>query len=172
MDELYEVWTQDLDHAIARAKAVGRYEIADYLTLKASNDALRTESVKWLFDTVLEIVFAFNRHGAKIKIDQKQKHRFKFGNSDLSGSSLELRQGVRCLTFEAGWTQSPKDGVMRGGALACAKIRHFGFSKENEDLLLLRYEDKPQWFSVDGERHRISFNVRSLRRHFEVFLAD
>ncbi len=171
MNELYEVWTQDLEQAIAHAKKIGRYEIADYLTLKASNDAIRRESIKWLFDTVLDVVFTFNRHGAKIKIDQKEKHRFRFGNSRVSGSNLVLRQGVRCLNLEAGWTQTPKDGVITGGALACANLEHFGFRKENEELLLLRYDGKPKWFSVAEENHRISFTIKSLRRHFEVFLG-
>jgi len=171
MDALKETWTKDLDHAIKRAKASGRFEIADYLTLKASNDRIRRESIKWLFDTVLEIVFAFNKHGAKIKIKQKEKHRFKYKNSNLTGSNLNLKQGVRCLEFEAGWTQRPGDGIIRGGALAAVKISHFGFSKKNEELVLLRYENKPQWFLIDNETHRIAFNVRSLRRHFEVFLG-
>ena len=170
MNPLSEVFTQDLDNTIAQAKLIGRYNIADYLTLKASNDAIRRESIKWLIDSVLEVVFTFNRHGAKIKIEQKEKHRFKFGNSELSGAILNLRQGVRCLSFETGWTQSPGDGVIKGGALACAKITHFGFKKQNEDLVLLRYEEKPQWFALDGENHRISFNMKSLRKHFETFL--
>lgn len=171
MNELYEVWTHDLDVAISHAKSIGRFDIADYLTLKASNDAIRRESIKWLFDSVLEIVFAFNRHSARIKIDENEKHRFKFGNSELSGKILSLRQGVRCLSFEAGWTQSPGDGVIKGGALACAKINHFGFRKQNEELVLLQYDGSPQWFSIDGENHRITFNMRGFKKHFETFLG-
>jgi len=171
MDALKETWTEDLNFAIEHAKAKGRFEIADYLTLKASNDRIRKESIKWLFDIVLEIVFAFNKHGAKIKISQKEKHSFKHQRSNLTGSNLKLQQGVRCLDFEAGWTQTSRDGIIKGGALAAVKISHFGFSKQNEELVLLRFEDKPQWFVIDNETHRISFNVRSLRRHFEVFLG-
>jgi len=171
MDALNEIWTRDLNEAVEHAKALGRFEIADYLTLKVSNDKIRRESIKWLFDAVLEIVFAFNRHGAKIKIEQKEKHSFKYEKSRMSGSILRLKQGVRCLNFEAGWTQLPGDGIMKGGALAVAKISHFGFSKKNEQLALLRFENKPQWFSVDTEKHRISFNVRSLKPHFERFLV-
>lgn len=171
MNELDDVWTQDLNKAIEHAKAIGRYEIADYLTLKASNDAIRKESLQWLFDSVLDIVFAFNRHGAKIKIEQREQHRFKFDSRDLTGSELKLQQGVRCLSIEAGWTQSPSDGIMRGGALAHANISHFGFKKKDEELVLLRFEETPQWFSIDGERHRVSFNVKSFRKHFEVFLG-
>ncbi len=171
MSELDEVWEHDLEIAVENAKQTNRFELADYLTLKASNDKIRTESVKWLFDTVLEIVFAFNDHGARIKIEQKEKHRFKFGNSNLRGPQLKLQQGVRCLTLDAGWTQTPSDGFMRGGALAAAMITHFGFSKMNEELVLLRYENHPQWFSVLDERNRASFNMQSFKKHFEVFLG-
>lgn len=171
MSELNEVWTEDLKFAIEQAKQTNRFEIADYLSLKESNDAIRQASIKWLFDTVLEIVFAFNNHGAKIKLTQSDKHNFKFGNSNLRGSYLKLQQGIRCLEIEAGWTRTPSDGFMRGGALACARITHFGFSKRNEDLVLLKFEAKPQWFSVADERNRISFNVQSFRKHFEVFLG-
>lgn len=160
-----------MENAIAEAKMTGRYELADYLALRTTNDAVRRESIKWLYDGVLEIVFAFNNHGANIKIDQKEKHSFKFGNSNLSGSVLNLRQGVRCLSFEAGWTQSPGDGIMKAGALACARISHFGFAKQTEELALHRFEDTPQWFSLDGENHRISFNLKGLRKHFETFLG-
>jgi hypothetical protein len=60
---------------------------------------------------------------------------------------------------------------MRGGALAFAKITHFGFAKENAELALLSFEDSPQWFVIADERNRISFNIQSLRKHFEVFLG-
>lgn len=170
MSELDEVWKQDIKSAIEHAKETNRFDIADYLSLRVSNDKIRTESIKWLFDTVLEIVFAFNKHGANIKIEQKEKHRFKFGDSDLSGSLLKLQQGIRCLTIEAGWTQNPSDNFMPGGALVCANIKHFGFGKMNEELVLLKYEDKPQWFSIVDETNRASFNMRSFRKHFEVFL--
>jgi hypothetical protein len=170
MSELDEVWTRDINSAIENAKEANRFDIADYLSLRVSNDKIRTESVKWLYDTVLEIVFAFNKHGANIKIEQKEKHRFKFGDSDLSGSLLKLHKGIRCLTVEAGWTQVPSDGFMRGGSMACANIKHFGFAKKNEELVLLKFEDKPQWFSIVDERNRASFDMQSFRRHFEVFL--
>lgn len=172
MTDIEEIWTQDFNIAIEEAKATNRYEVADYLSLKASNDAIRTESTKWLFDTIVEIVFALNKHGAQIKLTEKDKHNFEFGHSNLRGQLLKLQQGLRCLEIEAGWTRTPSDGFMRGGALACAKFSHFGFSKRNEELVLLKYEDKPQWFSVADENHRISFNVRSLRKHFGTFLGD
>ncbi len=167
-----EVWQENLNEALLNTGKSGRDEINAYLSLKSSNDAIRTSSVKWLFETISEIVFAFNRHGTRIKMEQNENHRFFHQKAHLTGTCLKLQQGIRCLTFEAGWTRNPGDGFMRGGALVFARITHFGFSKENEELVLLNYENKPQWFSVDGEFHRISFDVRGLRRHFEVFLGD
>ena len=171
MNELDEVWQQDLKDAIRRAKAEGRSDVTEYLSLKSTNDAIRRNSVKWLFETVLDIVFAFNRHGAKIKIEQKEKHQFNYHGATLTGSRLKLQQGIRCLTFEAGWTQGPRDGFMRNGALAFARITHFGFAKENAELALHPFENVPQWFIIADEKNRLSFDVRSLQRHFEVFLG-
>lgn len=172
MNALNELLTQNLNEAIERARASGRFEIADYLTLKASNDKIRKESVKWLFAAVLEIVFAFNKHGARIKVKQKEKQNFTFKKSRMTGPALQLKRGVRCLNFETGWTQTPGDGIMKGGSLAVAKISHFGFSKQNEELELLRFDNEPQWFLVGKEGRRISFNIKSLRKHFEIFLGE
>ena len=172
MTDIEEILTQDFNFAIEEAKATNRFEVADYLTLRASNDAIRKECTKWLFDRVLEIVIAFNKHGAKIKLTQKEKHNFSFGNANLRGQLLKLQQGVRCLEIEVGWTRTPSDGFMRGGALACARISNFGFSKRDEELVLLKFDNRPQWFSVAEDNHRISFNVQSLRKHFETFLGD
>ncbi len=172
MSELEEIWTDDLNRAVAQAKDQGRFDIAEYLSLKASNDAIRIQSVKWLFDTVLDIVLKFNRHDANILIEQKENHRFDFGYAKLSGERLKLRKGVRCLELEAGWTRTPDDGFMRGGAMACAKLTHFGFGKMNEEIVLLKLDDEYQWFIIADETKRISFNIQSLRKHFETFLGD
>ncbi len=171
MDKLDPLLRDDLDAAIEHAKLLGRFEIADYLSLRASNDQLRSEAVKWLFQTVLDIVEAFNRHGARIQISRNDNCRIKYGSYRLSGSQIELRQGLRCLTIEAGWTRSIDDGIIRGGSLAYSRIWHFGMKKETEELVLHEFEGKPQWFSIRDEKTRESFNVSSFRKHFEVFLG-
>jgi hypothetical protein len=171
MSGLDESYTRDIDRAVEDAKAKGRFDLADYFTLRATNDAVREKGVAWLFESVAEIVGAFNSRGAGIEIERSEKHRFKFGDSMLSGSSLILKKGLRSLSVEAGWTQSTGDGIMRGGALVCAKISHFGFAKQNEELLLLKLENVPQWFSRTGERELAAFNIRSFKRHFETFLG-
>ena len=96
MQELNEVWAGMLENALAKAEAEGRRDVADYLTLKAMNDAIRQASVQWLFGLLLEIA----GNNSQITIENENPHRFDFANSSLVGSLLSFRRGVRCLTVE------------------------------------------------------------------------
>lgn len=172
MNELDEIWARKLSEAQMKARAEGRADVADYLALKASNDALRQTSVKWLFDSLVGIAsFANQTEANGITIETKDAHRFEFGNATLVGSLLNLRLGVRCLTLEAGWTRAPADGFMRGGALAIARLEHFGISKHNAELILISEKNSLGWFSVDKDGKREMFDSRSLNRHFQIFLG-
>lgn len=166
MDELAEFWTQKLDRAIAEANRSGRRDVAEYLTLKAANDAFRQTSIQWLFGALIEIA-APNPH---IKIENETAHRFDYNKATMLGALLRLRLGVRCLTLEAGWTRTPADGFMRGGALAAARIAHFGMRGRSADLILLRTGDLPQWFTIDDNNRRAEFNMEHLQKHFEIFI--
>ena len=166
MNELDEVWAGMLESAITKAEAENRSDVAEYLKLKAANDAVRQTGVQWLFGSLLEIA----GNNLQITIENETPHRFAFQNASLVGSLLRLRYGLRCLTVEAGWTRTPADGFMRGGALACAVISHFGISKHNANLLLLRADDAPNWFSVEDDKRKL-FNAIELQRHFQVFLG-
>jgi len=170
MNELDEVWANKLNEALIKARTTGRGDVAEYLTLKVTNDTIRAESVKWLFDSMLEIASNANRNHAQITIENENPHRFAVGNATMIGSLLRFRQGVRCLTLEAGWTRTPTDGFMRGGALAAARISHFGIGKANADLVLVRNGDLPQWFAVDQNSRKSSFSFEHLHQHFRVFL--
>lgn len=173
MDELDEVWTRMIDDALEKARAGGSGDVAEYLTLRATNDKIRQASVEWLLDSMLEIASFANQTGAKtITIENENPHRFSFKNANLVGSLVRFRQGVRCLTLEAGWTRTPQDGFMRGGALACARISHFGISKHNAELLLIKSNDFPNWFSVDDDGKKDLFDSRNLNQHFQVFLGE
>ncbi len=55
MDELDQIWPLMLDDAVQNAVASGRHELASYLRLKATNDAIRTTAVGWLMDTFIAI---------------------------------------------------------------------------------------------------------------------
>lgn len=173
MNELDEVWAQKLNRAISDAQTAGRTDVAEYLTLKAANDSIRQTSVEWLFDSLLEIASQNNRNGLAIAVENENPHRFGFSNANMVGSLLRLRLGVRCLSVEAGWTRTPADGFMRGGALAAARIVHFGILKANEDIILLRAaEAVPQWFAVDRDERKTSFDSTNLHRHFRIFKGE
>lgn len=168
MEELDEVWARKINEAAARAQSDGRGDVADYLRLKASNDALRSAGVKWLFDALLEIASAANRNHSNITMENENPHGFQIGNAHLVGWLLRFRQGVRCLTLEAGWTRTPADGFMRGGALACAKLTHFGMGSHNVELLLVNSGNSLNWILTD----RKTFDSIDLNRHFEIFTSD
>jgi len=172
MDELDEIWAHKLNEAINKARNEGRGDVAEYLALKAGNDALRTTGVKWLFDALLEIASFANRNNSSITIEKENPHRFAFGNSSLVGALLRLRRGVRCLTLEAGWTRTPTDGFMRGGALACARLTHFGIGKHNTELLLIHSNGLLNWISVDKNGRREVFDSRHFQKHFQIFCGD
>lgn len=172
MNELDEVWLQMMSQAQAQAQSSGRSDVAEYLALKANNDALRSTSCQWLFNSFLELSEEVNRQGIRLEIETENPHRFTVGHSTMVGSLLQFRQGVRCLTIETGWTRTPSDGFMRGGSLAHAKISHFGISKANAELLLLRNkQDSPFWAAIDKEGTKKIFAFNDLRKHFEVFLG-
>lgn len=171
MNELEEVWAQTLNAALAKAQASGNRDVAEYLALKATNDMIRQTSVKWLFDSLLEIAAFENRNDSRIVIENNNSHQFAFKNANLVGASLSFRQGVRCLSVEAGWTRTPADGFMRGGALAVARILHFGISKHNSELSLVMENNSPNWFSIDADGKREIFDSRNLNEHFQVFLG-
>ena len=171
MNELEKVWMQKLDEARAKAETAGRADIAEYLTLRATNDMLRQTSVNWLFESLLEIAAKANRDGANVAVETEAEHRFQFGNSSLSGARARLSYGVRCLTVEAGWTRAPADGFMRGGALALGRLSHFGISKHNVELFLVLQNNAPSWFSSDKNGRRETFDSRNLNEHFQIFLG-
>ena len=170
MNELDEVWSQKIQKARAEAATAGRSDVADYLALRAANDALRQTSIKWLFDSLHEIAAFSNRNGTNITIETENPHRFAFKNSTLVGALARLRQGVRCLTVEAGWTRTPADGFMRGGALAIGRVSHFGISKHNVELYLVLENDSPAWFAADKDGERTRFDSRHLNEHFRLLL--
>lgn len=158
-----------LDDAVRRARDGGRHDVADYLSLKARNDAMRQTGVVWIFDTLIEIAGNANRSHAAISIEREEPHNFEFRGANMAGSLLRLRQGVRCLTVEAGWTRTPADGFMRGGALAFARIAHFGMPKQNAELALMLANEIPEWRIAQSSE---SIDSAALRSHFRVFIGE
>lgn len=172
MNELDEMWAKMLSQALENAQVSGRHDVAEYLNLKAANDAIRQTGVRWLFDTLIEIAGDANRTNLSVSIERDDTHNFSYRGANLVGSLLRFRHGVRCMTVEVGWTRTPADGFMRGGALAFARITHMGMPKANADLSLIKSEESPVWQLMLEEKDMNIFRSESLRGHFRIFIGS
>src|SRR2546423_661687 len=81
---------------------------------------------------------------------------------------LRLQFGLRALTVEAGSPRTPSDGFIRGGALAVARIGHFGLKQRNAELALRQTDDLPEWFVLANGKKESRFQKDDLRHHFEI----
>ena len=170
MSELDAEWERRVEEAAARATEAGRGDVAEYLSLRASNDAARAFGVAWLVDTFRAAAGEANRAGASLAATDDDAHRFRAGHSTMVGRRLTLRAGVRSLAVEAGWPRMPRDGVVRGGGLAFARRSPFGDPAAPEELLLVRAGDAaPQWVSLAAGR--APFVEASARRHVSRLLG-
>ena len=106
MSELDEAWAAALLDAERQARLAGRKDIAEYLSLKNSNDLLRKAGVDWLIAEFTTLAGDANRAGASIRIATQEGHRFRTGNSTMVGHQLTLTNGVRTLFVEAGWPRT------------------------------------------------------------------
>ena len=171
MSELDEAWAAALSDAEQKARLSGRGDVSDYLALRNSNDLLRKAGVDWLLTSFLNHAGDANRNGASIQIANTDGHRFLMGNSTMVGRLITFTNGVRKLFVEAGWPRVPRDGIVRGGGLAAAQIRHLGIRSANDELLLSRSPaGSPKWTSVT--RHRHEFLENHIRRHLGVLLDN
>ena len=172
MTELDQFWSSIIEHSTQKAASQGQNDIVEYLRLKAANDAVRATGAEWLFTSVAELTAEANRRGADVEMTTVQPHRFARGNSNMVGSAVHLRRGVRCLTFEAGWTRTPSDGIMRGGVLAAGRISHFGMPRANAELSLAYVDAMPLWHIDEAENSRRPLRIADLHQHFLIFLGE
>ena len=171
MSELDEAWAVALSEAEQKARLAGRGDLADYLALRNSNDLLRKAGIDWLVSSFLNHAGDANRRGASIQIANIDGHRFRVGNSTMVGPQLTFSNGVRKLFVEAGWPRMPRDGIVRGGGLAAAQIRHLGINSANDELLLSKSATGvPQWTSVRKQRY--TFLEYHIRHHLALLLDN
>ena len=169
MSELDEAWAAALSEAEQKARLAGRKDVAEYLSLKNSNDLLRKAGVQWLIETFTVAAGEANRTGASIQIARTDGHRFHTGTSTMVGHLITLTNGVRTLFVEAGWPRVPRDGFVRGGGLACANIRHLGIKTASEELLLAKTSTgAPGWKSLT--RNRPHLHASDVHRHIAILL--
>ena len=161
-----------LAQAEAQARAAGRADLVEYLALRTSNDLLRRTSIEWINTTFESLAGEANRHGGSIQIVKEDQHRFRVGNATMVGSLLTLSFGVRKLSVEAGWPRRPKDGVVRGGGLAYAEIKHLGIKPSNEALLLvLSSAGAPEWVVLAKGEGRVELDRSKLKQHIDILLV-
>ena len=172
MSELDEAWALALAEAETRARLAGHVDLAAYLSLRTANDLLRSTGIQWIMSTVERLAAEANRHGAGIQISRDDKHRFREGNATMVGRLLTLSSGVRQLHIEAGWPRVPRDGVVRGGGLARANIRHFGIKDANESLLLVTNKGVPRWSLLDSPGADQGVSESQLQRHITTLLGS
>lgn len=173
MSELDEAWELALALAEERARAAGRGDVTNYISLRSANDLTRKIGRDWLLDTFAMLAGEANRAGAAIKVSREEEHRFKVGNASMVGSGLSLRKGVRVLLVEVGWPRIPRDGFIRGGGLALANIKHLGIKSAAEKLrLVLETGGAPRWVMHDKPKERPEIHETDLRKHIEILLDD
>lgn len=169
MSELDEAWAAALSEAEQKARLAGRKDVAEYLSLKNSNDLLRKAGVQWLIESFTTAAGEANRAGASIQIAKTEGHRFRQGTSTMVGQLVTLISGVRTLFIEAGWPRVPRDGIVRGGGLACANIRHMGLRSASEELLLAKTNTgAPGWRSLTKNRPHL--HISDIHRHISILL--
>jgi hypothetical protein len=169
MSELDEAWAAALSEAEQKARLAGRKDVAEYLSLKNSNDLLRKAGVQWLIESFTIAAGEANRAGASIQISKSDGHRFRVGTSTMVGQVVTLAYGVRTLFVGAGWPRVPRDGIVRGGGLACANIRHMGLRAASEELLLAKTNNgTPNWKSLTKQRPHLQQS--DIHRHISILL--
>ncbi len=172
MSELEAEWARRLAEAEQSARASGRGDVADYLALRALNDMARNTGIEWLLATFTAQAGEANRAGAGIRLTDTDAHRFRVGASTMVGRRLMLTVGVRVLTIEAGWPRTPRDGIVRGGGLASARIAHFGNPSANDELLLMQKAgEAPRWMVLDPSGLRPTLEESRVRAHVEKLLG-
>ena len=178
MSELDAEREHVMAEAERRARSQGRGDVADYLRLRAMNDAARKIGIDWLIETFTRAAGEANRRGANINIElmngARESHRFIVGASTMVGTRFVLRAGIKTLTIEAGYPRAPADGFIRGGGLALANITHFGDKRASQRLMLVQREhDAPQWFIVEDDnatlKLRTPFAEADIARHLVHF---
>jgi hypothetical protein len=169
MSELDEAWAAALSEAEHKARLAGRKDVAEYLSLKNSNDLLRKAGVQWLIESFTVAAGEANRAGASIQISKSDDYRFHIGTSTMVGQLVTLSFGVRTLFVEAGWPRVPRDGIVHGGGLACANIRHLGIRAASEELVLAKTNTgTPNWKSLTKQRPHLLQS--DIHHHISILL--
>jgi hypothetical protein len=173
MSELDAEWERRVAEAAERASATGRADVGDYLALRAANDIARAVGVAWLVETFTALADEALLRGVDLRLTHDEEHTFRVSHSTMVGKRLTLHAGlVRSLAIEAGWPRTPRDGVVRGGGIAHARVAHFGDRGADEELLLVKSDaGAPRWIVLTEAGARECFDEARARRHLDKLLG-
>ncbi len=173
MNDFEALLAAQLESAIENARRSGRDDIADYLALKAANDSIRQRETDDLFKAFIGTALSAENVARNVTVERETPHSFEHANANIKGSLLRMARGLRCLTVEAGWTRAPADGFMRHGAMAIARITHFGIPEKNALLILKAHAGAHSWFQVrNGVVSDRPASTEDVRHHLEILLND
>lgn len=173
MSETDEEWTRRIWEAAARAREQGRGDVVEYLALRQTNDEARRAGIALLLDSFMRAVAIVNRAGAGLNLERTDNHKFKVGTATMVGERIAFRYGVRALSIEVGYPRAPGDGIITGGGLACALIKHFGQPKLDTKLLLRRTSDAAlHWMQIGDLKRESIFSDKSTEQHVLRLLDD
>ena len=173
MNDFEALLAAQVSNAIENARASGRDDIADYLALKAANDSVRQREIDALFKAFIGVALSAENVERNVTVERESPHSFELDAAKMKGSLLRMARGLRCLTLEAGWTRGPGDGFMRHGALAVARITHFGIPEKNAGLMLRPHGDAHSWFEIRNDViSKIPFKPEDVVSHLAIFLSD
>lgn len=167
MIELEQVWPKLIDAAANNASAEGRHEVAEYLRLKATNDTIRATAANWLIDTFVEIAGGRMQRFPHLTIEREEPYSFARGTGTMVGTLIDVRLGVRRLGLAVGWARTPSHGIMQKGALAFARITHFGMPDAGEEFKLIRGPELPSWVTEDG----VEVTRPAIEKHVDLLLS-
>src|SRR5688572_8269486 len=88
MNELDELWSAKLSDAIEDARASGRSDLADYLSLKAANDAVRQAEIDKLFQHFIDLALSAENVEKNIRVEREAPHSFLHRNANMKGGLL------------------------------------------------------------------------------------
>jgi hypothetical protein len=171
VNELDETWAAALAEAEVRARAAGRGDITEYLTLRRSNDLLRKTACDWLLSTFRNVAGEMNRAGAALQISNDDNYQFQIANSALVGQLLKLESGIRQLLVEVGWPRLPAHGFIRGGGIAVGRLRHVGIKSASELIRLVTSpEGTPRWIVENIRQPAKEIREANIRQHIAILL--
>ena len=173
MNDFEQLLAAKFEDAIDNARASGRDDIADYLALKAANDAVRQRETDDLFKAFISLALTAENVARNVLVEREAPHDFLYRDANMKGALVRMTRGVRSLTVEAGWTRAPGDGFMRLGAMVVARISHFGIPEKNVVLMLRQHGDGYSWHEQkESEVAKTPFGPEEVERHLSIFLSD